>query len=309
MIKKLSPSRDSRPTKDASSNAGPSPTTLTERAYLCGYALQRAMWRLRYRPPSFDATPHKPIVVVFGMHRSGTSSAVGILEDLGFTVPGSVPPDGHGDNTRGTREPAELTWLSIRILRMNGCSWHRPPTADLRYTKRHIADRNDIIRLCADGRCVLKDPRMLLMLDFWDSVVIHPMAVVRNPVDVAESLVRRGEPVTRRQCIDLWKVYNQALLGLVQSHDCPIAFFDNPNFADQVIHCTHRLGYDNSAATHFFEDRLVRSRTENWRDIVGDRQAIALYDDLARFAVASQSAPTPADDEALAATFRPEALA
>ncbi len=150
---------------------------------------------------------------------------------------------------------------------------------------------------------------MLLMLDFWDGVAIHPMAVVRNPVDVAESLVRRGEPVTRRQCIDLWKVYNQALLGLVQNRNCPIAFFDHPNFADQVIHCAHRLGYDDSAATHFFEDRLVRSRTENWRDIVGDRQAIALYDDLARFAVASQSASTPADDEALTAAFRPEALA
>ncbi len=129
---------------------------------------------------------------------------------------------------------------------------------------------------------------MLLMLDFWDGVSIHPMAVVRNPVDVAESLVRRGEPVTRRQCIDLWKVYNRALLNFAQNHDCPISFFDHPNFADQVITCTHRLGYSDGATTHFFEDHIVRSRTENWRNLVGDSQAVALYDDLTKFSVAKR---------------------
>ena len=129
------------------------------------------------------------------------------------------------------------------------------------------------------------------MLDFWDGVLIHPIAVVRNPVDVAESLVRRGEPVTRRQCIDLWKIYNRKLLGFAQNHNCPIAFFDQPSFADQVISCTHRVGYSDSAATHFFEDHIVRSRTENWRDLVGDSEAVVLYDDLAvDLAVASQSA-------------------
>jgi hypothetical protein len=294
-VKKLFLRDPSQPTRDFSPRTGP-PMTLNERVRLCGYATQRTAWRLGYRPPNFEAPPHEPIVVVFGMHRSGTSSAVGILEDLGFTVPGRMHPDGHGDNRRGTRELVELTWLSIRILRMNACSWYQPPTTGLKYTKRHVADRNDIIRLCIERRCVLKDPRMLLMLDFWDGVLIHPIAVVRNPVDVAESLVRRGEPVTRRQCIDLWKVYNQALLSLAQSHSCPIAFFDHPNFADQVMRCICRLGYSDSGTTSFFEDRIVRSRTENWRDIVGDTQAVALYDDLARFAVAPQSALPLAED-------------
>jgi hypothetical protein len=289
MKKVLVSQRQSQPIGDASSRTTPS-ITLNERLRLCGYAIQRTRWRLHYRPPSFDAPPHEPIVVVFGMHRSGTSSAVGVLEDLGFTVPGRTHPDGHGDNTRGTRESVELTWLLIRILRMNACSWYQPPTTALKYTKRHVADRNDLLRLCAGRRCVLKDPRMLLMPDFWDRVLIRPMAVVRNPVDVAESLLRRGEPVTRRQCIDLWKAYNQVLLRLTQTHNYPIAFFDHRKFADQVIQCARRLGYSDSGTTHFFEDRIVRSRTENWRDVVGDSEAVALYDDLAKFAVAPQSA-------------------
>jgi hypothetical protein len=128
---------------------------------------------------------------------------------------------------------------------------------------------------------------MLLILGLWEGISINAMGVVRNPIDVAESLIRRGEPVTQRQCIALWKTYNRALLNYAQTHDCPIALFDRPNFADQVMGCADRLGYSDSAATHFFDDQLVRSRSENWRDLVGDEEAVVLYDDLARFAVGS----------------------
>jgi hypothetical protein len=219
------------------------------------------------------------------MHRSGTSAAVGILEDLGLTVPGTIGSDGTGDNKRGTREPFELTSLTIRVLQRNAASWDRPPKRAARYVKADVADRNQIVGLCAGRRCVLKDPRMLLMLDLWEGVSIKPMAVLRNPIDVAESLVRRGEPVTQRQAIALWKTYNRALLGYVQTHDCPIAFFDRPDFAEQVMRCANRLGYRDSAATHFFDDRIVRSRVENWRDLVEDDEAVKLYDDLGKFAV------------------------
>jgi len=240
------------------------------------------------------------------MHRSGTSAAVGILEDLGFTVPGTVAPEGKGDNKRGTRELAELTLLTNRVLQTNASSWYEPPQTAVRYLKKHMTDRNRIIKLCAGKRCVLKDPRMLLMLELWDGLLIRPIGVVRNPIDVAESLLRRGEPLTRQQCIALWKTYNRALLGFAQSHDCPIAFFDRPNFADQIIHCTRYHGYNDSTATHFFEDQVVRSRTQSWRDLVEDSEAIALYDDLAGFAVSPQSPSLLEVDPD--SNFRPESV-
>ncbi len=276
--KPLQPRRGSFPYADQ-------PITPHERLRRSGRILLRAAWRVWYRPPSSAAPPHEPILAVFGMHRSGTSSAVGILEDLGFTVPGTMPPDGTGDNERGTREPIELTSLTNRVLQLNGSSWRDPPKTPIKYLKRHIAERNSLIDQCAGRQSVLKDPRMLLMLDLWDGVSMNSMAVVRNPVDVAESLVRRGEPLTHAQGIALWKVYNRALLDFACVHDCPIAFFDRPNFADQVLHCAHHYSYGDGAATHFFDDRLVRSRTENWRDLVEDNDVVALYDDLAEFAV------------------------
>jgi hypothetical protein len=220
------------------------------------------------------------------MHRSGTSAAVGILEDLGFAVPGTMASDGTGDNERGTREPLELTSLTIRVLQRNGSAWHQPPKRPVRYLTADVADRNRIIQLCAGRRCVLKDPRMLLMLELWDGVLINPMAVVRNPIDVAESLVRRGEPVTRRQAVALWKTYNRALLEYVQTHDCPVAFFDHPSFVDEVVSCAQHLGCSNRAVTHFFDGRIIRSRTENWRELIGDDGAVALYDELERHCLA-----------------------
>jgi hypothetical protein len=224
------------------------------------------------------------------MHRSGTSAAVGVLEELGFAVPGTMPPDGTGDNKRGTREPIELTSLTNRVLRVNASSWREPPTAALKYRKSHVKDRNHIISLCSERHCVLKDPRMLLMQGLWDGIQINAMGIVRNPIDVAESLVRRGEPMTQRQGIALWKMYNRALLDFAQNHDSPIAFFDHPNFAKQVRHCASHYGSSDTASDRFFEDRLIRSRTQNWRDLVGDREAISIYDDLVGFAVAPQAA-------------------
>ena len=197
-----------------------------------------------------------------------------------------MPPDGTGDNEHGTREPAELTSLSNRVLEVNGCSWREPPTTTVKYLKRHIADRNQLIEQCLGTRCVLKDPRMLLMLDFWESLSIKPMAVVRNPIDVADSLVRRGEPITQAQAVKLWQVYNRHLLEFVKRRDCPVACFDFPHFGDQVIHCLNHLGYSHNAQTCFFDDRLVRSRTDHWRTLV-DYDTVTLYEDLTALAINS----------------------
>jgi hypothetical protein len=262
------------------------PRKPSERLRRSGYAARRAVWRLQYRPPTLSAPPHDPIVVVLGMHRSGTSAAVGILEDLGFAVPGTTPPDGTGENKRGTREPTELTRISKRVLEVNAASWHRPPaTARLKYLARHVDERNRLIEQCKGRRFVLKDPRMLLMLDFWEDILTSPMAILRNPVDVAESLIRRRERVTREQCIGLWKIYNQALLRFVESSNCPIAVFDDPDFAGQVIRCVRQLGHEVGGTTGFFSEQAVRSRTEDWRDEVCDEDAVTLYDRLAALSI------------------------
>jgi hypothetical protein len=273
------------------------PSTLQQRAQHALDASQRSLWRLRYRHPSIGPPPHLPIVVVLGMHRSGTSAAVGILEDLGFAVPGTPPREGAGDNERGTREPVELTRLNNDVLRVNGSSWRDPPASNPRYLRRHMRMRNRIIGMCSDRRCVLKDPRMLLMPDLWSDVSTIAIGVVRNPVDVVASLLRRGEPISHRQGLHLWKTYNRALLCYAQRHDCPIAFFDSPDFAGQMSRCIAHHGCAHASVTHFFDDSLVRSRTADWRAALADDDAVALYEELTSFAIpaALQVSPGFAD--------------
>lgn len=262
------------------------PIPIRERVRLAGYAVRRAAWRVHYQHPRFDTPPHEPILVVFGMHRSGTSAAVGILEELGFKVPGTLPPDGTGDNKRGTREPIELTSLTNNVLQVNNSSWREPPSGPVRYSRSHIVQRNNLIQQCTKGQHVLKDPRMLLMPDLWSGLSINAIAVVRNPVDVAASLLRRGEPLTQPQAINLWKAYNRALLHYVEHHNCPIALFDMPGFADQIASCIQR---HDPVDLRFFEDQFVRSRTQAWRELIDDNEVVTLYDRLARSATASRS--------------------
>lgn len=256
-------------------------------------ALRRAAWAagVPYRPPAARAPRLVPIATVLGMHRSGTSAAVGVLEEHGFSVP-AMAPEGIADNKRGTRESGWLVALSNDVLWLNGATWAHPPDRPLRYLNRHLARRNRIVDHCAGRQIVLKDPRMLLMLDLWAGVSLRPMGVVRNPIDVAESLMRRGDDLDQRQCIALWKTYNRALLSIAEEGNCPIAVFDRPLFSEQVTQCMRVHGYDlpidsdPRTTERFFDDSVVRSRNADWRELVRDDDAAALYDKLAAFSPA-----------------------
>ncbi len=257
-------------------------------------ALHRTAWNmgLPYRAPSGPRPRQVPIAAVLGMHRSGTSAAVGVLEDQGFTVP-AIAPEGLADNKRGTRESRWLVGLSNDVLRCNRAGWADPPKTPVRYRPSHVRRRNRLVEWCADQRCVLKDPRMLLMLDLWADVNLKMLGVVRNPIDVAESLMRRGEGLTQRQCVDLWKTYNGALLEVAEGGNCPVVLFDEPRFAELVTSCMRAHGYDLTAEGSFYEEDVVRSRTSDWRELVRDVEAIELYDKLAKFAHDQQSGVRP----------------
>ena len=168
--------------------------TIKARLRISGYAFRRAAWRLRYLLPRFDAPSHEPILVVLGMHRSGTSSAVGLWRISVHSSRDNASRRARRKQVRHT--PAGRVDLAFKPHTSNERVLSALTTKDGgQVYQEQIANPNRIVRLCAERRCVLKDPRMLLMLDFWDGVLINPMAVVRNPVDVAESrLVRRGEP-------------------------------------------------------------------------------------------------------------------
>jgi hypothetical protein len=144
------------------------------------------------------------VVVVLGMHRSGTSSVAGALVRLGAAPPKHlIAPN--ADNERGYCESPVLVDLNNAILAAGGSSWTdwrkfdpdaiEPSTADALRARAIAALETEF---GAVGLGVLKDPRMCRLMPFWTGVFEEarwsPRALlpIRSPLEVALSISRRN---------------------------------------------------------------------------------------------------------------------
>ena len=146
----------------------------------------------------------KSVILVTGMHRSGTSAVTRVLGLLGCALP-RVESESAPDNERGFWENPAIRDLNDRILASAGSAWDDWEPFDPRWYATPIAGefRDDARAILegefADGRLfVLKDPRVCRLLPFWIDAVrsfgAEPFMVspIRNPLDVAASLEARN---------------------------------------------------------------------------------------------------------------------
>jgi len=151
-----------------------------------------------------DEEVRKSVILVTGMHRSGTSAVTRVLNLLGCALPGTVA-ESAPDNERGFWENSAIRELNDRILASAGSRWDDWEPFDPRWYASPVAGgfRDDARAILdgefADGRLfVVKDPRICRLLPFWIDAVrsfeAEPLIVspVRNPFDVAASLEKRN---------------------------------------------------------------------------------------------------------------------
>lgn len=169
------------------------------------------------------------IVIVLGMHRSGTSAVAGYLHSLGLELPSETLSAHPKDNPEGYFEPQRMVQLNNRLLAALGLNWQstRPISADelaapdLAPIKEEI--KHYLTETCQPGRkLVFKDPRLCRLLPVWlplikqhceNPLIIH---AVRNANAVADSLARRAEEqelagaaiTSRHKATLLWLRYN-----------------------------------------------------------------------------------------------------
>ncbi|HUP30919.1 MAG TPA: hypothetical protein VM122_12140 [Usitatibacter sp.] len=144
------------------------------------------------------------IVVVLGMHRSGTSTVARALQVLGVDLGENLLPPAPGDNERGYWEDADIHELNRELLLALGHDWHtlQPVLpAELEgsiaapFRARAVALLDGKVRPAAPFG--LKDPRISRLLPFWKGIFTElglqaSYAIVsRNPLSVAQSLLRR----------------------------------------------------------------------------------------------------------------------
>lgn len=202
-------------------------------------------------------------VMILGMHRSGTSCLAGSLQQRGLHL-GEVF-ERNPANPKGNRENPAIMRLNDLVLARNGGSWREPPPA-IRWDAELARARDAIIdRFVAADRPVwgFKDPRSLLLLDFWlEGLGSHRIAFVgsfRHPWAVASSLQSRdGLPAA--EGLALWALYNERLLDLVRGGaDVGLVCFDADarEYARTLDRVADRLGLPPTApAAAFFEESL-----------------------------------------------------
>src|SRR5438067_226459 len=143
------------------------------------------------------------VLIILGMHRSGTSALTGGLHYLGAELGTKLLPP-QEDNQWGFWEHARAVEINDRLLRRLGSSWD-----DVRglpanwWLDEGLRDfRDEIAALLVEDFAgaalwAIKDPRMCRVLPLWEQMLAkmectpHFIVTARNPVEVTASLVKR----------------------------------------------------------------------------------------------------------------------
>lgn len=157
------------------------------------------------------------VLLVLGMHRSGTSALAGLLCQHGFQAP---LESGGGDahNPTGYWEPQQILAVHNRLLEEAQSSWEDPLLPVLPWQPQNLqaavaeleqAFVADFPNADSQAVALIKDPRQCRLLMLWEALFaqrpyeVAVVLAVRQPEAVAASLARRDQLPPARALL-LW---------------------------------------------------------------------------------------------------------
>jgi hypothetical protein len=162
--------------------------------------------------------PSQKILIVAGMHRSGTSALTRAINLAGVPLPSYLIPP-LPDNSDGFWEPVDVVTLHNRVLESLQSQWDDYREIPQVWFEGIEAWNfgNELKKWIAgeiSGKDILliKDPRICRLLPLWQKVCaaldidIHTVIAVRNPIEVARSLKERNEFPPLKSAV-LWLRY------------------------------------------------------------------------------------------------------
>jgi hypothetical protein len=172
------------------------------------------------------------LILVLGMHRSGTSCLTGLLGDAGVWL-GPVEK-GSPHNPKGNNENRQVMNLNKAVLAANDASWLDPPRFDAAWPGDATQRAEQILdEILAPGRITaMKDPRSLYTARGWirgarrRGARIRMIGTFRRPERVVASLRARDDTLDEADCRDLWCRYNERLLMFHGEDPFPLLDFD-----------------------------------------------------------------------------------
>jgi hypothetical protein len=216
--------------------------------------------------PELTSWKMAEVIIVLGMHRSGTSAVAGVLTKLGGAAPGTLfPPD--SGNARGYFESIHFMHLHDELLASAGScwhdwrkfnpAWHRSPTADA------FKQRAKQIFEAEFGNAtlpILKDPRICRFVPFWLDVIKEMEAAprivipIRSPLEVAHSLKKRNAMSLTKGLL-LW--LRHVLDAEAQTRSTVRSIFTLDQFLSDWQSVSDKIALDTGFAWPRLSDRSV----------------------------------------------------
>jgi hypothetical protein len=201
-------------------------------------------------------------VVVLGMGRSGTSAVTRMFVSARFFAGRDEDLMGATDaNPTGHWENLNVWRVNEMILdRLHG-TWLDPPGEDQQRaawawaTPALLSVFECIVAEADNVPVVIKDPRIGVMLPVWGGIIedrLHPVLVIRDPVEIAFSLLHRdGSPISFT--LAAWQVHMVSVLRHFRRKVVTVA-----PYAELLGSAGAARELVNSAATHL-RDELAGS--------------------------------------------------
>lgn len=198
----------------------------------------------------------KRLVVVLGMHRSGTSAITKSLELLGVGLGNDLHPPGF-DNPKGFWEDRDCIEINDTLLAHLGSAYDRlglawdEIQADSMVTELKSKAVQLISRKLKENKGLwgFKDPRTCRLLVFWSDVFstlnceVSFVIAGRNPASVAASLAARNNMPVEKAYI-LWLQHVLPILSITKESRSVVVDYDEllANPYPQVVRIASKLG-------------------------------------------------------------------
>jgi hypothetical protein len=181
------------------------------------------------------------LVVVLGMHRSGTSAITRALAALGAELGNRLLAPLPGVNDKGFFEDYDILLINHELLGAAGLEWHTLGQIDLSRigTQQLAAFRARAVATlrakCAGRTFALKDPRLARLMPFWQPIFdeigipVTYVIAVRNPISVVKSLAKR-DSMSEDKSYLLW--LSHVVPSLIDTQQKPRAFIDYDRMLD-----------------------------------------------------------------------------
>jgi len=214
------------------------------------------------------------LVLVLGMHRSGTSAIAKRLESFGVNLGETLIP-GKKDNIKGYQEDADFVQINRKII-----SWLGGDAgASLKQSRLILKDipinyQIEARKILSDragkyNNFGVKDPRFCLLLPFWLPLLkesfekISIIFAYRNPANVIASLVTRQDAHPEKSYY-LWLQYVAISLNDLSNHNFEFVNFDS--LFEKGAHGIDKIFYHLSPEGQRPDINKINEYNEKWLD-------------------------------------------